>query len=209
MGKMNLALGIVDKLGDRATFDKRVAELVGSERQAAGSFKAITLKNWIAANPAPTERRRDRRDHRRGRDRRRQRRSPAPRAARRSRRCCATGWPSKKLKALVVRVDSPGGSALASEEIRQAILEAKAQGLPVVVSMGGLAASGGYWVSTAGDTIFAEPNTITGSIGIFGILPSFENALAKIGVTADGVATTPLSRPARRATRASRRSSTR
>ena len=59
--------------------------------------------------------------------------------------------------------------------------------------MGALAASGGYWVSTAGDAIFAEPNTITGSIGIFGIIPTFENTLAKIGVTSDGVQTTPLS----------------
>ena len=93
----------------------------------------------------------------------------------------------------MVRIDSPGGSALASEQIRQAVLQAKAQGLPVVVSMGSLAASGGYWVATAGDTIFAAPDTITGSIGIFGILPTFENSLAKIGVTSDGVRTTPLS----------------
>jgi protease-4 len=103
------------------------------------------------------------------------------------------GLATKNLKALVVRVDSPGGSVLASEQIRLAILEAKKRGLPVVVSMGGLAASGGYWVSTTGDTIFAEPNTITGSIGIFGILPTFENTLAKIGITTDGVRTTPLS----------------
>ena len=71
--------------------------------------------------------------------------------------------------------------------------EAKKKGLPVVVSMGGLAASGGYWVSTPADVIFAEPGTITGSIGIFGIIPTFETALAKIGVTTDGVKTTPLS----------------
>ena len=93
----------------------------------------------------------------------------------------------------MVRVDSPGGSALASETIRNALLEAKRRGLPVVVSMGGVAASGGYWVATAGDAIFAEPNTITGSIGIFGIIPTFETSLTKIGVTSDGVRTTPLS----------------
>jgi protease-4 len=92
-----------------------------------------------------------------------------------------------------VRVDSPGGSVLASEQIRLAILEAKRQKLPVIVSMGGLAASGGYWVSTPADVIFAEPGTITGSIGIFGVVPTFENTLAKIGVTSDGVKTTPLS----------------
>jgi protease-4 len=77
--------------------------------------------------------------------------------------------------------------------IRDAMLEAKRRGLPVVVSMGGLAASGGYWVSTGADMIFAEPTTITGSIGIFGIVPTFEKTLAKIGVTSDGVKTTPLS----------------
>ena len=82
---------------------------------------------------------------------------------------------------------------LASETIRQAILQAKAQGLPVIVSMSGLAASGGYWISTPADMIFAEPNTITGSIGVFGVIPTFENALTKIGVTSDGVRTTPLS----------------
>src|SRR3546814_12359363 len=103
------------------------------------------------------------------------------------------GLAKNDLKALVVRVDSPGGSAFASEQIREAILQAKAKGLPVVVSMGSLAASGGYWVSTAGDAIFAEPNTITGSIGIFGIIPAFENPLKKIGITRNGVKTTQLS----------------
>jgi protease IV len=97
------------------------------------------------------------------------------------------------LKALVVRVDSPGGSVMASEKIRRAIAAAKAKKLPVIVSMANLAASGGYWISTPADAIFAEPDTITGSIGIFGILPSGEQALAKWGVTSDGVKTTPLS----------------
>jgi len=97
------------------------------------------------------------------------------------------------LKALVVRVDSPGGSVLASERIRQAILNAKARDLPVVVSMGSVAASGGYWVSTPADFIYAEPSTITGSIGVFGLLPSFEGTLEKLGVGADGIKTTPLS----------------
>ena len=93
----------------------------------------------------------------------------------------------------MVRVDSPGGSVLASERIRQAILEAKRRKLPVVVSMGSVAASGGYWVSTPADFIYAEPSTITGSIGVFGILPSFEGTLGKLGLGADGIKTTPLS----------------
>ena len=97
------------------------------------------------------------------------------------------------LKALVVRVDSPGGTVTGSEAIRRAILRHKAKGIPVVVSMANLAASGGYWVSTPADRIFAEPETVTGSIGIYGIVPTFEEALADLGVTTDGVKTTPLS----------------
>ena len=103
------------------------------------------------------------------------------------------GVRNKGVKALVVRVDSPGGSVLASERIRQALLEAKSKKIPVVVSMGSVAASGGYWVSTPGDFIFAEPATITGSIGVFGVIPSFQGTLQKLGVGADGVKTTPLS----------------
>jgi len=97
------------------------------------------------------------------------------------------------IKALVVRVDSPGGSVLASERIRQALLAAKAKKIPVVVSMGSVAASGGYWVSTPANFIYAEPSTITGSIGVFGVIPSFEGTLQKLGIGADGVKTTPLS----------------
>ena len=99
----------------------------------------------------------------------------------------------KDLAALVVRVDSPGGSIFASEQIRAAIERHKARGIPVVVSMANLAASGGYWVSTPATRLFAEPATITGSIGIFAVVPSFERALADYGVTSDGVRTTPLS----------------
>ena len=101
--------------------------------------------------------------------------------------------PRQGIKALVVRVDSPGGSVLASERIRQALLEAKAKKIPVVVSMGSVAASGGYWVSTPADFIYAEPSTITGSIGVFGVIPSFQGTLQKLGIGADGVKTTPLS----------------
>ena len=93
----------------------------------------------------------------------------------------------------MVRVDSPGGSVFGSEEIRLAVLDAKKRDLPVVISMGDVAASGGYWIAAAGDHIMAEPDTITGSIGIFAVLPSFEKALSKWGVTADGVQSTPLS----------------
>jgi protease-4 len=97
------------------------------------------------------------------------------------------------VKALVVRIDSPGGSVLASERIRRSIERYKQKGIPVVASMANLAASGGYWVSTPAQYVFAEPGTITGSIGVFGILPSFERALADIGVNSGGVKTTGLS----------------
>ncbi|ABL99928.1 signal peptide peptidase SppA [Shewanella amazonensis] len=93
------------------------------------------------------------------------------------------------IKALVLRVDSPGGSAFASEEIRQELLALKAAGKPVVVSMGSMAASGGYWISASADYIYATPTTLTGSIGIFGLMTTFEDSLAAIGVHADGVAT--------------------
>lgn len=96
-------------------------------------------------------------------------------------------------KALVLRVDSGGGSAFASEVIRREFELARAAGKPVVVSMGSVAASGGYWISTASDEIWASPTTITGSIGIFGMFPTFEKPLAKhLGVHVDGVATTPF-----------------
>src|SRR5690606_34507262 len=97
------------------------------------------------------------------------------------------------LKALVGRVDSPGGTVTGSEANRRAILRLKTKGNTIVVSMGKMAASGGYWVATPADRIFAEPETLTGSIGIYGVLPTFESLLNDIGVTSDGVKTTPLS----------------
>ena len=96
------------------------------------------------------------------------------------------------VKAIVLRVDSGGGSKSASEIIRQELAHAQAAGIPVVASMGSLAASGGYWISATADRIFAHQNTITGSIGIFAIIPTFEKILNEYGVFGDGVATTPL-----------------
>ena len=97
------------------------------------------------------------------------------------------------VKAIVLRVDSPGGSVLASEEIYREVRAAQRNGKPVIVSMGDLAASGGYYISASADEIWAHPATITGSIGIFGAIPTFQNTLAKIGVNVDGVGTTNLS----------------
>lgn len=94
------------------------------------------------------------------------------------------------VKAVVLRVDSPGGEVFASEQIRREVVALKAAGKPVVVSMGDLAASGGYWISMNADRIYADPSTITGSIGIFGMIPNVSRSLDKIGVHTDGVGTT-------------------
>ena len=96
------------------------------------------------------------------------------------------------IRAVVLRVNSPGGSVMASEEIYREVQAMRAAGKPVVVSMSSLAASGGYYISAPADEIFASPATLTGSIGIFAIIPTIDKTLGKIGVTVDGVGTTPL-----------------
>ena len=97
-----------------------------------------------------------------------------------------------KVKAVVLRIDSGGGSMFASEVIRAEVLALKAAGKPVVASMSSVAASGGYWIASAANEIWAAPSTITGSIGVFGNFMTFENTMAKLGVYSDGVATTEM-----------------
>lgn len=97
------------------------------------------------------------------------------------------------IKALVIRIDSGGGSAFASEVIRSEIIALREKKIPIYISMGTVAASGGYWIATAGDKIWAQPTTITGSIGVFGAFPTLEKSLQKIGINTDGVGTTELS----------------
>ena len=99
---------------------------------------------------------------------------------------------NEEVKAIVLRVDSGGGGVFASEQIRQELLEAKEKGITFIASMGNVAASGGYWISANADEIWASHNTITGSIGIFGILPTFDRALKELGVNSDGVKTSKL-----------------
>jgi len=94
--------------------------------------------------------------------------------------------------ALVLRIDSPGGGIYTAENIRRELQRFKASGKPVVVSMGAVAASGGYWISADADSILAESNTITGSIGVFGVIPSMQRALAKLGIHNDGVGTSEI-----------------
>lgn len=192
MAKAAQTAGLVDRIGDGTAFGARVAEIAGDgDTGKPGDYAAIALDSYAKARkPANTGQigvltiAGEIVDGEAG---------PGTAAGDTISDLLHAALAEKALKALVVRVDSPGGSVLASEQIRSAILTAKARGLPVVASMGNVAASGGYWVSTPASTIFAEPGTITGSIGVFGILPSFEGTLAKIGVTSDGVRTTPLS----------------
>ncbi|SMB81354.1 protease-4 [Pasteurella testudinis DSM 23072] len=98
----------------------------------------------------------------------------------------------RNVKAVILRVNSPGGSVMASELIRQQLNEIRANNIPIVVSMGGLAASGGYWISVEADRIIASPNTITGSIGVFAAFFTLENTLKNWGIQQDGVSTGPL-----------------
>jgi len=193
MAQAALRAGLVDRIGERAAFNRRVAEIAGTRfEEVPGSFQRIDYHKWTEANPASdtggeigivtvagdiVDGEAD----------------LGTAGAETIVKALEKGLRERDLKALVVRIDSGGGSALASERIRQAVLAAKAKGLPVVASMGSVAASGGYWVAMASDRIFAEPSTITGSIGVFGVLPSFEGAMTKLGLGADGVKTTPLS----------------
>jgi protease-4 len=189
MAKAALAQGLVDRIGERADFEARLAQLGGKDNGPVG-YSRIRLPSYIA----------DKVD--------RNSRGPIGVVTIAGMIVDGSAGPGSAggdtiakqidkgvrqgVKALVVRVDSPGGSVLASERIRGALAQARAKGIPVVVSMGNVAASGGYWVSTPANFIFAEPSTITGSIGVFGVLPSFQGTLQKLGIGADGVKTTPL-----------------
>lgn len=192
MAKAALDAGLVDKIADRQAFEQRLAQLGGEDENELAGYKRIKLPAYIR------EANENRADGPIGVvtvagmivD---GKASPGTAGGDTIAALIEKGLAEDNLKALVVRVDSPGGSVLASERIRQAVLEAKRKKLPVVVSMGSVAASGGYWVSTPADFIYAEPSTITGSIGVFGILPSFEGAREKLGLGADGVKTTPMS----------------
>ncbi|WP_225205683.1 signal peptide peptidase SppA [Novosphingobium huizhouense] len=185
--------GLVDRIGDKVAFGRRVAQLVGADPAGPdGAFRSTSLAAYLADRPAPGAGKAiavvtvagDIVDGKAG---------PGVAGGDRIADLIDGAVSSGDYSALVVRVDSPGGSVPAAERIRAAIDRARARKLPVVVSMGSLAASGGYWVSTPAERIFAEPSTITGSIGVFAVIPTFEGALGKLGVTTDGVRTTPLS----------------
>jgi protease-4 len=192
LGKAAIGFGLVDHVGTHEAYEARLAKLGGEDSTAPAGYKQIKLADYVADKVS---------DNSSGSigvvtiagmivD---GKAGPGTAGGTSISNLIDKAVGEGDLKALVVRVDSPGGSVLASEQIRQSILNAKRHKIPVVVSMGSVAASGGYWVSTPGDFIYAEPSTITGSIGVFGIFPSFEGTLKKLGIGADGVQTTPLS----------------
>ena len=193
LSELALSSKLVDRLGDRIAFGKFVASKVGvDEKKTTGGFAATPMDALLANYGPPGAGKAigvvtiagTITDGEAG---------PGTAAGDTVSGLIYEALDNKDLKALVVRVDSPGGSVTASEKIRLAIAAAKTKKIPVIVSMANLAASGGYWISLPADVIFAEPSTITGSIGIFGVIPSAEAGLAKIGINADGVKTTPLS----------------
>jgi len=193
MAQAAVKAGLVDKIGDKAAFGHRVGDLVGHDPAAGeGGYKGTTLARYLADKPLPTGAKASAVvtiagtivDGEAG---------PGTAGGTRIANLIDQAVASGNYAALVVRVDSPGGSVTAAERIRAAIVRARAKGMPVAVSMANLAASGGYWVSTPGQRVFAEPATITGSIGVFAVIPSFEDTLSSYGITADGVRTTPLS----------------
>lgn len=193
MAKAALGAGMVDKLGDRAQFGARVAQIAGEDPwdKTPGNFAASELAPYLADLGAIKQGKAigvitiagEIVDGEAG---------PGTAGGTRIADLLDEALTSD-LAALVVRVDSPGGSVTASEEIRRAIQRHRDRKIPVAISFANVAASGGYWVATSSDRIFAEPDTITGSIGVFAVVPTFEDAAAKLGVTSDGYRTTELS----------------
>lgn len=191
MAKLALKERLVDFIGSRVEYEQSIAELFGASDDAPflnipyGLYKKNVLKNPLSPDgdiglivasgtildghqPAGTI----------GGDSL----SELIRSARKD----------KNIKALVLRIDSGGGSAFASEIIRHELQATRDQGIPVVVSMGSVAASGGYWMAMAADEVWATPNTITGSIGVFSLLPIIDKSMEKLGLHSDGFGTTKL-----------------
>lgn len=186
-----LDTGLVDQLATSDDIIDTVSQFAG--KNASQDFNAISFRDYLSVLPSPTEEK-----------------PTQPRVA----LLVASGTIADgtnqenmingeklakqirklaldpKIKALVLRIDSPGGSAFAAEEIRTALLSFKETGKPYVVSMGSVAASGGYWIAADADRIYAEPTTITGSIGVFGMFMTADKALNSLGVHVDGFGTT-------------------
>jgi protease-4 len=192
LAKLALDLGLVDQLSTRPEIDNELANVFGSDRD--GSYQRVSIYNYqpsvdvekpLSANEiaviiaSGTIMDGHQPSNRIGGD-------DIADQLRRAR-------VDRNIRAVVLRVDSPGGSAFASEVIRNEIDELKSVNKPVVVSMSSLAASGGYWIAMSANKIIASPTTLTGSIGIFSVIPTVEKAMKKIGISTDGVGTTLVS----------------
>jgi len=187
-----MAAGLVDRIGTKSDFHRRLRELAGEDPRddSFTGFAHTDMATWLAANP----------EEKPGKaigvvtiagEILNGEEGPGVAGASRIVRVLEDAL-DDDLAALVVRVDSPGGAVMGSEHIRRALLRFKEKKVPIVVSLANLGASGGYWVSTPASRIFAEPTTITGSIGVFAVMPSFGGALGELGINEDGVKTTPL-----------------
>ncbi|MFN2098709.1 signal peptide peptidase SppA [Altererythrobacter sp. MF3-039] len=193
LAKAALDSGLVDKLGGRVEFGERVAEIVGEDAwdEMPGSYASTDYDAWLAEIEPETPGKAigvitiagTIVDGNAG---------PGTAGGDRIARLLDEAL-NDDLAGLVVRVDSPGGTVTASDVIVRAINRHKDKDIPVAVSMANLATSGGYWVSTPADRIFAEPESITGSIGIFAVIPTFEGTRDLLGIGADRIGTTPLS----------------
>jgi protease-4 len=190
-----LEAGLVTAIKSRLDFEKRLIDLVG-EDDTTGSFKSISTSDYVRIAHADMK----------------VRASGKPRVGvivasgeildgdqppgtvggDSTARLIRQARLDKNIRAVVLRVDSPGGSVMASEDIYRELLALRSAGKPLIVSMSTLAASGGYYISAPADEIWASPATLTGSIGIFAIIPTFDKTLGKVGVTVDGVGTNPL-----------------
>ena len=190
-----LEAGLITGIKNRLEFEKRLIDIVG-EDDTTGSFKSVTTADYARIAHA------DMKIHADGKPRvgvivaageiLDGDQPPGTVGGDSTARLIRQARLDKNIKAIVLRVDSPGGSVNASEEIYRELVAMRSAGKPVIVSMSTLAASGGYYISAPADEIWASPATLTGSIGIFAIIPTIDKTLGKIGVTVDGVGTTPL-----------------
>ena len=195
-GDVALKAGLVTALKSAPDVERRVVELVGEDHDSH-SYNAISLSDYLRV--LKTERSLHKNSDRRvavivasgeimdGVQ------PPGTVGGQSTARLIREARLDEKVRAVVLRIDSPGGSVTASEQIYREVVALKDSGKPVVVSMGSVAASGGYYIAAPADEIFASATTITGSIGIFATLPTVDRALDRLGITVDGVGTTALS----------------
>ncbi|HYK99562.1 MAG TPA: signal peptide peptidase SppA [Steroidobacteraceae bacterium] len=191
-----LDAGLVSGIRTQLEVEKRLSALVGEDR-STGSFRAVSVAEYLSYAQAQRRLRASGKPHvgvivaageiLDGEQ------PPGTVGGDSTARLIRQARLDSNIKALVLRVDSPGGSVMASEQIYRELKALRATGKPLVVSMSGYAASGGYYISAPADEIWASPATLTGSIGIFAIIPTVDRTLGKVGVSVDGVGTTPLS----------------